>query len=221
MKAYQEITIIKSPDISPYFIWSKLYTQLHLAMVEQKNSDQTVSFGVSFPEYKYVNEDNKTVSTLGNKLRVFARDEAALQQLDLIKWLERFADYLHIKRVQSVPETITAYLFVKKYCADLNLERLTRRFMRRKSKRTGIEISFEQAKAIQNKRFSEKYSVSLEEAELHYLQPKLQNFPFIKLRSLSNNKEFSLQIEQIVTDKPHVGTFNTYGLSSQSSVPHW
>jgi len=33
MKVYQEITIIKTPEISPYFIWSKLYTQLHLALV--------------------------------------------------------------------------------------------------------------------------------------------------------------------------------------------
>lgn len=48
MKYYQEITIIKSPDISPYFIWSKLYTQLHLALVEVKNPDDSSNIGVSF-----------------------------------------------------------------------------------------------------------------------------------------------------------------------------
>lgn len=50
---YQEITIIESPEIPPYCIWSKLYTQVHLALVEMKKTDESVvNIGVGFPGYK-------------------------------------------------------------------------------------------------------------------------------------------------------------------------
>ena len=50
MKFYQEITLIDQAEISPYFIWSKLYAQLHIALAEQKNIEDKVSIGVSFPQ---------------------------------------------------------------------------------------------------------------------------------------------------------------------------
>ncbi|HNN29956.1 MAG TPA: type I-F CRISPR-associated endoribonuclease Cas6/Csy4, partial [Agitococcus sp.] len=37
MKYYQELTLIAQAEVSLYVIWSKLYTQLHLAFVEQKD----------------------------------------------------------------------------------------------------------------------------------------------------------------------------------------
>lgn len=221
MRFYQEITLIKTPEISPYFIWSKLYMQLHLALVEQQNSDKTVNIGVSFPEYKYTDKEDAGSTTLGIKLRVFANTEVELQQLDLTKWLERLTDYVHIKSIRPIPENIDSYLLVKRYRPDTNLERLTRRFMQRESKRIGKALSFNEAKALQNQRFAKSNDITLKQAEQHYKQPKVKDFPFIRLRSLSSAEEYSLQIEQIRTEQHCTGSFNTYGLSSQSTVPHW
>ena len=39
MKFYQEITLIDQAEISPYFIWTKLYTQLHIALAELKDAN--------------------------------------------------------------------------------------------------------------------------------------------------------------------------------------
>ena len=36
MNYYREITILPNADISFYFIWQKLYQQIHLALVENK-----------------------------------------------------------------------------------------------------------------------------------------------------------------------------------------
>lgn len=221
MRFYQEITLIKTPEISPYFIWGKLYMQLHLALVEQQNPDKTVNIGVSFPEYKYTEKAGSTFAILGSKLRVFANTEGELLQLNLVKWLERLRDYAHIKSIQPVPKNINSYLLVKRYRADTNLERLTRRFMQRESKRTGREISFEEAKTMQNQRFAKVNNVTLKNAEQHYMQPSVKDLPFIKLKSLSTEEEYSLLIAQTSVDQHCTGNFNTYGLSSQSTVPHW
>ncbi len=221
MRFYQEITLIKTPEISPYFIWGKLYMQLHLALVEQQNPDKTVNFGVSFPEYKYTKKEDGVFAILGTKLRVFASNETELQQLNLAKWLERLTDYVHIKSIQPVPANVNRYLLVKRYRADTNLQRLTRRFMQRESKRTGKEISFEEASAMQNQRFAKTNNLTLQQAEKHYAQPTVKDLPFIKLKSLSTEEEYSLLIEQVSVEQPCGGTFSTYGLSRKSTVPHW
>ena len=54
MKFYQEITLIPQADISPHAVWSKLYTQLHLAFVEQKDEQDKTIYGVSFPQYRTI-----------------------------------------------------------------------------------------------------------------------------------------------------------------------
>ena len=48
---FQEITLIPDPDIAPYFIWSKLFNQLHIALADVKNKHNIDSIGVSFPDY--------------------------------------------------------------------------------------------------------------------------------------------------------------------------
>ncbi|MDY0251388.1 MAG: type I-F CRISPR-associated endoribonuclease Cas6/Csy4 [Pseudomonas sp.] len=221
MRFYQEITLIKTPEISPYFIWGKLYMQLHLALVEQQNTDKKVSFGVSFPEYKYTEKESGMFCSLGKKLRVFANTEAELHQLNLAKWLERLTDYVHIKSIQPVPGNVNRYLLVKRYRADTNLERLTRRFMQRESKRMSKEISFKEARAMQNQRFANTNNLALQQAEQHYAQPTVKGLPFIKLKSFSTEEEYSLLIEQASVEHPCAGSFSTYGLSSKSTVPHW
>lgn len=60
---YQEITIIPDPEIASYFIWSKLFTQFHIALAEMKNKHSIESIGISFPDY-YFDEKGKS-SKLG------------------------------------------------------------------------------------------------------------------------------------------------------------
>lgn len=221
MRFYQEITLIKTPEISPYFIWSKLYTQLHLALVEQQNLDKMVNIGVSFPEYAYQEKEGKEFASLGTKLRIFASSEQELQKLNLNKWLDRLMDYVHIKSIRPIPSNANSYLLVKRYRVTTNLERLTRRFMRRESKRTGREISFEEAQKIQNLRFLEEKKVTLEKAKAHYTNPLVKDLPFVKIKSLSGEQEFSLLINQQPVDQQQQGSFSTYGLSSKATVPNW
>lgn len=221
MNVYQEIIMNKVPEITPYFIWSNLYMQVHLAFVEQQLSDETVRFGVSFPDYRFYEKDGERFGYLGHRLRIFANTKQELEQLDLHKWLSLLSDYVCIKSIELTPKDIDGYLQVNRYQGNLNLERLTRRFMRRESKRLGRELSFKEAQAMQNQRFAKDKGVSLQEAEKHYQQPQIKNLPFIKMQSLSSDKVFSLQIDQRLVERPQQGTFNTYGLSSKSTVPNF
>lgn len=221
MKYYIEITLIDDSDYSLPQLWCKLYMQIHLALVEQQNPDKTVNIGVSFPEYQYTEKGGVEFTILGSKLRVFANTEHELVKLNLTKWLERLMNYVHIKSIQPVPDKSNCYLLVKRYRVDMSLESLTRRFMRRESKRTGRKISFEEARSIQNQRFAKINNLTLQEAKKHYEEPNIKNLPFIKLKSLSSQKEYSLLIEQTSVEQQCTGSFNTYGLSSQNTVPHW
>ena len=215
MKYYQEITIIKSPDISPYFIWSKLYTQLHLALVEVKNPDDSSNIGVSFPEYQCVENSDKMIKTLGTKLRVFAESEVELQNLNLNKWLARLTDYVHIRSAQKVPENIAGYLVVKRLRQKSNNDRITRAYAKKH------QLSFEAAKEARIQTFSEKHGVSYQESLQRYYEPNLKERPFIKIASLHLKQQYSLEIEQSAVSEPINGKFSTYGLSSHTTVPRW
>ena len=66
---YQEITLLPEPDISSYFIWSKLYNQLHIALADIKNTHGIESIGVSFPDYHF---DSKNLRELSENLKSYA-----------------------------------------------------------------------------------------------------------------------------------------------------
>ena len=215
MRFYQELTIIKTPEISPYFVWSKLYSRMHLALVEQQNPDKTVSIGVSFPEYKYVDNEKTKISTLGNKLRIFSKSKEELEKLNLVNKLQNLSDYIHIKSIRDVPENLNGYLLVSRYTANTNLERITRRYAKRKG------IDFDQAKVEQNQRYAALNKISIKEAEKHYLNPVVYDYPYVKVTSYSSSSDFSLLIKQTQVSVIQNGTFSTYGLSSTSTVPNW
>ena len=197
MHYYIEITLIKNADISPYFIWSKLYTQLHLAFVELKDEQNRVAVGVSFPEYQY---DTKTQKGfLGDRLRIFADTEDRLEQLNISKHLARLMDYVHIARIREVPTNrITGYVQFSRIREKGSVGKLSRRYAKYKN-------------------------VSLEEAVQHYQSYKrqLSTLPFIQLKSMSNKEAFRLFIaKKIVTDAVS-DHFNVYGLSHTASVPEF
>lgn len=200
MNYYQEITLIEQAEISPYFIWSKLYQQLHLALAEVKNADDKVSIGVSFPQYSYEQktEKGKARIGLGTKLRLFAQNEEELIQLNIKKWLERLIDYVHITSIRPVPEEkITGYAFFKRKQPKTNAERLARHRVKRG------DIGFDEALS--------RYQNVVTTLDL----------PFIQLKSLTSGQPFKLFIEKQLAEQSVSQVFSTYGLSSESSVPEF
>jgi CRISPR-associated endonuclease Csy4 len=199
MKFYQEITLIDQAEISPYFIWSKLYAQLHLALAEQKDTNEKVNIGVSFPKYIFEQktEERKVKIHLGDKLRIFAQSQADLEKLNIRKWLERLTDYLHITSIREVPSEIKEYSIYKRKQVKTNAQRLARHRVKRG------DIGFDEALA--------RYSHVVTTTDL----------PYIQMKSLTSDKSFKLFIEKKPATKSETQVFSTYGLSWVSSVPEF
>lgn len=204
MKFYQEITLIDQAEISPYFIWSKLYTQLHLALAQQKDLNEKVKIGVSFPQYIFEEkaENQKSKINLGKRLRLFAAFEEDLKKLDIRNWLERLEDYVHITSIREVPKEVQGYAIYKRKQVKSNAPRLARHRVKRG------DIGFDEALA----RYSNVVTTT--------------NLPYIEMKSLSSSdqqgeKRFKLFIEKQAAEKSETQVFSTYGLSSVSSVPEF
>lgn len=203
MNWYQEITLIDQDEISSYFIWSKVYTQLHIAFAEHSNEQGKICFGVSFPQYR-INE-HKKIGFLGTKIRVFANSENELRQLNLGKWLERLIDYVHIIQPREVPKTkITSYVNYYRVNPKMSLEeRVVHQAQRR--------------------------NISLDEAKQHFKEYVEESVvePYINLKSLSAKREenvdrpYRLYIGKSIADEAKDGKFGTYGLSRTVTVPEF
>lgn len=206
----------------PFFkIWSELYTQLHLALVEQAKATHgegatQSDIGVSFPEYACFEKNGETIAILGSKLRVFAKSESELEQLNLNKWCERLLDYVHIKSISEVGDKSTGYVVVKRFRQEKDMDSKTRNFAKKHDK------TFEEVKASRVAHIKERYRLStIEEARHRYENPVLEKRPYILMKSSTTKSRFSLEIEQLEVDRQQTGTFNTYGLSHKTTVPHW
>ncbi|STY80356.1 type I-F CRISPR-associated endoribonuclease Cas6/Csy4 [Moraxella catarrhalis] len=196
MNYYLELTIIGNPELTPYQIWSKLYTQLHLAFVEQKDAQDKTVYGVSFPQYRTLAD--KKIAYLGYKLRVFAPTEQALSALNLNKWLERLTDYIHISSIRSVPNDIKGYANYYRATPKMILdERITHQ-----AKRHGVP-----------------YHKAAERFEGYKEQSLV--YPHIQLTSQTNHQSYPLYIGKQTAEVLTDGRFGTYGLSRTSSVPEF
>jgi len=195
MKVYQEITILPSEEIELYFMWEKLYQQLHLILVENLNEKGKSNISVSFPKYR---QDKRW---LGDKLRLFAESEHLLDTLNLSEKLARLSDYIHITSIRDVPNSVSGYTFFKRLNDKSNKEKLARRRAKR------LNISFDEALA---------YFKSNKER----LQPKraLIQYPFISMTSLSTGNKYPITIIREETEALIYGEgFSTYGLSSDTT----
>ena len=192
MKVYLDITLLPNDDIGHHFLWSKVFQQIHLALVENKNDSGLSSYGVTFPEF------NQQKRRLGRKLRVFAPDSHDLEVLNLSKWLDRLHDYVHTTHVLSVPAKVDQYVRFTRLQKKSSKERLARRA----AKRSGI--SYEQA--LQ---------------ERSNFQPESSNAPFIWMKSMSNGNPFRLLVsmEKMTELTSSHSLFNTYGLSRGAVLP--
>jgi len=194
MLYYQEITLIEQEEIATYFIWSKLYAQFHLALVEVKNHNDKSNIGVSFPEYRF--NEEKGIGFLGTKLRLFANSDNELHNLNINSWLARLSDYLHITSIREVPtHKITGHATFSRKQVKTNADRLARHRVKRG------DIDFDEAV----KRYQNVVTMS--------------NLPFIQLKSLTNQHPFRLFIQKENKIDAENGGFNSYGLSVDATVP--
>lgn len=195
MQHYIELTLMDNPDFNLYTLWSKLYTQLHLAFVEQKDSQEKIAYGVSFPRYRLGSD--KGVGFLGDKLRIFAHSAQELEQLNLNQWLARLNDYVHITAPRETPNNISYAIYSRAVPKDSVEKRILHQAQRR--------------------------NISIKEAEAHFknhVYPTLIE-PFISLKSLSGQHIFKLHIKKTLTDEASMGNFGTYGLSKTMTVPEF
>lgn len=199
MKYYQEITLIDQAEISSYFIWEKLYAQLHIALAESKDSNEKTNIGVSFPQYIFEEktDEKKAKINMGKKLRLFAQSETELQTLDIKKWLDRLTDYVHIASIREVPENIKGYAIYKRKQPKTNAERLARHRAKRG------DIDFDEALS--------RYQNVVTTTDL----------PFVQMKSLTSGQPFKLFIEKQPAEQSASQVFSTYGLSSESSIPEF
>ena len=194
MKFYLEITLLPNPEVGRNFLWSKVFQQIHLGLVEMQDDQGRVPIGLSFPEYVI----GEKYSLLGGKLRLLAKDEATLSQFNASQWLSRLRDYVHCTSIRPVPEKLTGYAIYRREQPKTNKERLARRYAKRHNVDYGNALRCYSSMAHQT-----------------------ITVPFIRLNSLSSDKAFCLWIKKTVVSEPAGSTFSSYGLSAVSSVPEF
>lgn len=197
MTYYIELTLIDNPDFSFFELWSKVYTQLHIAFAEQADEQGKIAYGVSFPKYRLIQQ--KKLGYLGDKIRIFADSVEALEQLNLTHWLARLQDYVHVLSARKVPkDKINGYATYFKVNPKLTVEQR----VVHQAKRRGI---------------------SIEEAQEHFKALDLtETFePYINMKSQTNDMNFRLIIGKKCVDEANIGKFGSYGLSRTSTVPEF
>lgn len=197
MKFYIDITLLPSDEIGVHFLWTKVMTQVHLALVEIQDGNQKVPVAVSFPQYR--EKQDKKQGFIGKKLRLLAVGKTDLERLNLEVFFSRLLDYVHIKTISDVPSTNTYESFSRKKVIG-TVDRLIRRRMERYNE------TIEQAK---------KYFVGYES------KAGQQDLPFIQMKSLNSQHHFCLSIvrKNKTNGVNTIQEFNTYGLSSNGALP--
>ena len=215
MVYYQELTLLTSEEIPINFLWSKVFQQIHLGLVEMQDDQGKVPVGLSFPEY--LNGEKR--SELGIKLRLFANDEAILKQFDVVKWLARLSDYVHCTSIRPVPEKIIGYVIYQREQPKTNPERLARRY----AKRHGVDYDTA-LNGLVDLKTTEKPVNADYKMQFRYseMTKKSISSPFIRLKSMSSEQMFCLWVKKISVDSQSSATyFSSYGLSSISTVPEF
>lgn len=211
MDYYQEITLLPDSTIPLDFLWQKVYQQIHIALVENKSEAGDSEVAVAFPEYGSVG------FRLGKKLRLLAKTEKTLTQLNISHWLMKLADYVHIKSIQAVPEHATPISYVRQHVKGakrLELDRYKKAQLYSVKSGQPIEVCLSAIKEPQTR----------------------SRLPFIWMESQQTksktegdgHRPFPLFIRCVAAKEAKAGTFNCYGLSQSmgkgeevATVPHF
>jgi len=127
MKHYIELTLLPAPDFSLFKLWSRVFEQLHLGFVENQDDQKRVPIGLSLPEYKMGDK----YGVLGDKIRLFAADQATLERFNAPQRFARLSDYVHCTGIRPVPDKVAGYAIYQRLRAKTNAERLARRYAKR------------------------------------------------------------------------------------------
>lgn len=212
MNYYQEITLLPDAEIALGFLWQKVFQQVHIALADNKADSRYSCIAVGFPEYR------QTQFPLGNKLRLFAKSQDALEKLNIHQWLIRLDDCVHIKGVKPVPSDVAYVSFVR----------------RQVKSPSRIARDMQEKAAL----WARKSGKAIEEciADLEQSRPTtLCRLPFLYLysqqtrqRSPDSNNKFPLFIEMRQQSKLIEGVFDCYGLSAKThgspvvaTIPHF
>lgn len=203
MKYFIELTLLDNRDIALHKLWTKIYDQLHLRLVEAKNLRGQTNIGVSFPEYQF--DATHNIHMVGSKLRIFSPTKLSLEQLNLSQYLKHWLDYIHISSIRDVPKNIYKYAIYKR--KRINGERaINKKIMQYATYR------------------AEKENITYEEAVQSYQHWSISQTtpPYISINSLTSKQYIRLYIEKNETNALSIDLlFSTYGLSSESSVPEF
>ncbi|TAL41422.1 MAG: type I-F CRISPR-associated endoribonuclease Cas6/Csy4 [Methylovulum sp.] len=208
---YQELSLLPQEEIPIHFLWSKVFGQIHLGLVEMQDEQGRVPIGVAFPEYVWGDK----VSVLGGKLRLFAEHEATLSQFNICHWLARLSDYVHCTNIRPVPEKLSSYATYQREQPKTSKERLARRY----AKRHGMDLATALHSTIDLT--VKPPSDAAYKTQFRYcdMPQKAVTTPFIRLTSLSGGQTFCVWIKKTVVAGPSGATFSRYGLSAVSTVP--
>ncbi|MDK9790062.1 type I-F CRISPR-associated endoribonuclease Cas6/Csy4 [Vibrio sp. D431a] len=95
MNYFIDIKLLENKNLNLGILMSKLYSQLHIALVNTKEK----SVAISFPEH---------TSNIGNTLRLHGSLDA-LQDLMSTGWTDAFKDYINCSLLKEVPKQIAGY----------------------------------------------------------------------------------------------------------------
>lgn len=192
MNHYLDITLLPNEEVGHYFLWEKLYHQVHLALVEHKNRVGQFEIAAAFPQF------NEMDNSLGSKLRLLATQPQHLEDLKVSNWLRHFTDYLHISSIRPVPEKIEVYVAYSRPAIRANKAREIARRMKRHNE------TFVQATA-----------------HFEGFKPKKTKAPFVYMQSYTKDSRFPLFIQQTHSAVVKEGSvsFDSYGLSSRGYLP--
>lgn len=148
------------------------------------------AIGVSFPKVDHGKP------SLGNLLRLHGT-EKSLQALEEQNWLVRMLDHIEAAEMISVPAN-AQHCRVKRVQAKSSVERLRRRYCKRHEGVTAQDV----------------VALIPDSVEAHL------SLPYLQLKSESTGQSFRLFIEhQAPQSQLITGVFNSYGLSTQATVP--
>ena len=202
MKFYIEMTLLPGAEIGLYFLWSKVYQQIHLAFVEMKGDSNNIPIGISLPEY----EKNK-IWKLGNKIRFFANDESDLHTMGLKKRFLRLADYVHLTGIRSVPDNVCLYATFRRVQPQLTQAK-QKRLIGRLAVRENISV--------------EEVAMRFQKSGKIDGKGRFLSLPYVRMESLSSGEKFLLFIsKKEAGDTPVYEKFSAYGLSNTSTVPEF
>ncbi|MFI0399004.1 MAG: type I-F CRISPR-associated endoribonuclease Cas6/Csy4 [Thiolinea sp.] len=197
MYHYIELSCLPDEGVPAAFILGKVMDTVHLCLVNLQKEWGHNPVGLSFPEYRYQLDENGKLleASIGSKLRLFARDEAQLERLNLKAPLRRLEDYVH-QRQSSIERPNLAFASFQRVQVRSSVERLVRRRMN-----------------------SLGQPVEVAQAAFKDFEEARSDLPFVHLHSHSSEQAFRLFIRKRAVQKPEQWQFSSYGLSAAVGVP--